>query len=84
MGEMSILDFKKKRKEVTKKDLGARVCMLYSTQGPRALIGPPSSGLHLRGVHYSSLRETLESKISINLKAIRKNTSLVCRQHFGC
>lgn len=58
------------------------VYVLYSTQGPRALVSPPSIGLYLRGVHYSSLRETLESKISRILKAIRKNKSLVCRQHW--
>ncbi len=60
------------------------VCVSYSTQGPRALVGPPSSGLYLRGVHYSSLRESLESKISRILKAIRKNKSLARRKHFGC
>lgn len=56
------------------------VCVLHSTQGPRALVGP----LYLRGVHYSSLRETVESKLSRILKAIRKNKSLAHRQHFGC
>ena len=58
--------------------------MLYATQGPRALVGPQSSGLLLRGVHYSSQRKTWEEEISIILKAIRKNKSTAHKQHFSC
>lgn len=51
------------------------MCVHCNLLGPRALVGP----LYLRGVHYSSLRETLESKISRILKAIRK----INLQHAG-